>query len=155
MTTCTFALILLNTLAAAGDVAAAGHELSMHSTDAIQRPVQNASEPFLSPPVTPAPPSMALKATFWGGATAGGVLLAVGAVFGVLSETHAAAANERFDARILTPADRAHFDAARFDAKVANVSFGVGALSLVAAAVAYLIDPGVAGDEALVAGAGL
>lgn len=109
-------------------------------------------EPFLAPPVEPAPPSRALKATFWGGAAAGGVLLAVGAIFGVLSETHAAAANERFDARTLTAADRSHYDAARFDAKVANVSFATGALALVASAVSYLVDPRVAGDEAEGAG---
>lgn len=102
---------------------------------------------FVEPPVPPAP-SAVLVGTFWSGAVGGAVLLATGAVFGVLSETTAANVNERFEHRTLNAADRPLYDTARSQATVANVAFAVGAAALVTAAVSYFIDPRVADDAA-------
>lgn len=83
---------------------------------------------------------------FRGGLVLGGIGMVSGVVAGLLASSAASDANDKFDARQLTVADAALYESARTRAAVANVSYGLGSVGLLAAAVLYLIDPTLAGS---------
>lgn len=106
---------------------------------------------FTAAPAPIEPESMGVSwmpTAFYASTGVGGAGLATGLVFGVLSQLKATQANDKFDQRALVAGDQSLHASSRSRATIANVSFGVGALGLVAAAVFYLLDPGESGSGA-------
>lgn len=82
-----------------------------------------------------------LRPIFYTGLIAGGVLGLTGLGFGISADVGAAGLNERYAGNQLTPADANAYGAIRTQAAVANLSYGLAALGLVTAGVAFLLDP--------------
>lgn len=110
-------------------------------TSTPTRPTPTRTTPATSAQLQRPEGTSVLRPIFYSGLIAGGVLGLTGLGFGIGAEVGAAELNEKYAGNQLTPADVDAYGAVRTQSAVANLCFGLAALGLVTAGVAYLLDP--------------